>query len=317
MKRIFLIFIGCFIGLFLTELFFRFIIKFPVYNIEYKVHGTSKMRDLTNIYRPHAKYWSIEAGNKVFTRNNLGLPGIDIDTSSGSKYIYILGNSYIEALPVKPQENPVSVFQSEINNSEMPYQAINLAYSGQDPYSLYFRSRYFEKYYPPKYVILLINWDYPILHNDILNFSIPEDFGVRDNNFKTHVADWIRNNSSLIEIIAKSLNKLTGKTNEDSYNKITDLKRNKLSDEDGNYSGIEMCIDNFNATYKGKFLCIYFGHDTGLERALFIHCNKGKIPYFFKDIWAIKGVNKVGHLNKLGCKNLGDMIYESFCKFFQ
>jgi hypothetical protein len=315
MKKIILIVISCILGLFLTEVFFRFVIKFPVYNINYKVHGISKMRDLMNVYRANAKYWSIEAGNKVFTRNNLGLPGIDVDTSSGKKYIYILGNSYIEALAVNPEENPVSVFQYDINRLKTPYQALNLAYSGQDPYSLYFRSRYYENYYHPSFVILLINWDYPLLHSDSLDFRLPENFGVINNNFKTQAIISVRNHSSYFELFAKSLNKLSNKNNLDLDKNNLTVIRNIPSENKANYSGIKTCISKFNEIYRGKFLCIYFGQNPNLGKALHIHCANENIPYFAKNISAIKGVNKVGHLNKFGCKQLGDVIYESFCKF--
>ena len=79
----------------------RYGLGYPVYGLDKKV----KIRDIgwSNIWKPYSEYWNVEGGNRKFSRNNIGLPGLNVKIADDSKYIYILGSSFVEALQIPPE----------------------------------------------------------------------------------------------------------------------------------------------------------------------------------------------------------------------
>ena len=90
MNRFITIIIAFIFAFILNELFVRFVIKYPNYGVEKKMIGIRADDQVQNIFKPYSKYWNVEGGNRVFKRNNLGLPGTDVNISNSSKYILFL-----------------------------------------------------------------------------------------------------------------------------------------------------------------------------------------------------------------------------------
>ncbi|MDD2231205.1 MAG: hypothetical protein PHY48_17620 [Candidatus Cloacimonetes bacterium] len=109
-----------------------------------------------NIYYPHAKYYNTENGYNVYSYNNLGLPGLDVDVSDTSKNIVVLGNSFVESRAMPPKSISTSVAMTFLRLIDPSYQVINLGKGGQIPELGFYRMRYWEKIVPPYKVVLIL-----------------------------------------------------------------------------------------------------------------------------------------------------------------
>ena len=101
MKKIALVLLAFVTAFIITELIVRYVLSYPAYGVESSIMGIPYSgKELT--YAPHSKYWNVEGGNNVFSRNNAGLNGIDIADIRTSGKIFLLGNSFIKASEVLP-----------------------------------------------------------------------------------------------------------------------------------------------------------------------------------------------------------------------
>ena len=141
MKKALLLFLALFIGIITSESIVKLVIKYPKYGVENKVHYRNNGEFYTNIWKPYSKYWSVEGGNHIFQRNNLGLQGLDVLNLVEKSMIVILGSSYIEANQVPPQKIASQIFSDKIGDK---FNVVNLGKSGHYPIDSWFRLKYFE-----------------------------------------------------------------------------------------------------------------------------------------------------------------------------
>ncbi|MFH0865657.1 MAG: hypothetical protein V1904_05655 [Bacteroidota bacterium] len=294
-----------------TEIILRFIIKYPTLGVEKKVKGLTDY-----IYKPYSQYWDVESGNHLYRRNNIGVQGTDI--SLNNKNIYVLGTSYVEARQIPPDKIATSVFQNKLQDSLTNFQVINLGGSGQDAYDAYFRITYYEKLYSPDYVILLLDGlytNYFKRHKHPLDFRPEPGFGDEVGSLTSRALIFLRNNSVLINLIARSLKKsadidiVEEETNQNSIVQVD----NKIPEE------LLQCIGEYHLKYKNKFICLSIIDNDTVNLSLESYCNGKNIFFEYNNEINIKcnKYNGKGHLTAEGNKLLGDFIYESFIKFYK
>jgi len=189
----------------ITEVLTKEILDFPEYGITEHVIGITTLKNRGEIYKPFSKYMNNENGYKVFRRNNAGFPGSNIVITDTSKYILVLGNSFVEGYQVQPDSISTSVFQSRLNNTEPQCQVVNLGASGHDIYDLWLRVNFFERLFTPATLILIITENSLINRGANLDFVLPSQFGIVNNSFKSKVLTFSRNSSSFINLISTAL----------------------------------------------------------------------------------------------------------------
>lgn len=111
-------------------------------------------KSFENLYYPHTRFFHSEAGFNIYEYNNVGLPGIDVDLMN--RKIFVLGNSFIEARAIGPDNLATSVLQRLLSRNGMHYNVFNLGKSGHIPCAAYYRMKYWKHRYKPDMVILVL-----------------------------------------------------------------------------------------------------------------------------------------------------------------
>jgi len=267
---------------------------------------------------PYTKYWTVEGRNKVYSYSNLGLPGKDVDINDSSKVIFMLGDSFLEAMQVSPEKMAVSVFGDKLKNTN--YKPINLGSPNNDPYILWFRANFYEKYFKPDYVCLLVTC-LEVLdlnfqnHTNNFEFSLSDNFGRQINDGKLEkFVNVFRNNLACMNLIANGLN---------SYNSNTkDVQSIVLSAPDtANYfmdiNRLKECLLKYKHKYGDKFFIVSMEPVEENNRMLSSACDSLGINYLRKNILVNENILSGGsHLNELGNQKLGELFYDAFIKFY-
>jgi hypothetical protein len=312
MKKFVLFSISIVSALIVTELIVANIIGYPGFGVGKKIFGIQQFDVNQNIYKPYSEYWTVEGGNKVYKRNNIGCPGTDIKVDSKNKYIFVLGSSYIESYPVEPDLIATSIYQSKLNSDNNILQVINLGASGHDPYDLYFRSSYFENKFFPEKIILVIDdvyEDYFNRHHHPLNFDLSQCKWEEDLSFPTRSNIFLRNNLSIVNLIVQSVKDKAATVNKSKQNEKISADSIKLKIP----SDLFVCLKNFNDKYQTKFICISIIANPDLNSEIKSYCEINNINFLFSEINKPENkINEVGHLNIKGNKSLGEKLYDSF-----
>lgn len=315
MKKITLIFLAAIIALFIVEVFISKIVGYPVPGVWKSVLGIKGDGEASYIYYPYSKYWTVEGGNKVFRRNNIGLPGINIEISPNSKYVYVLGSSYIEAFQVPPEKMATSVLQMLLKNKNPEYQVINLGASAHDPYDLFFRLTYFEKIYRPTKIVLILEeffGEWLQRHHHPLNFNNSREWGkeyVNKNPIKDHLKKIIEK-SSFLSLVKATYKEGFIKENNNDFIKIKNVK-NKRSDPDIPEE-LKACLIEYKKKYDNEFYLLSIIGNITQNKLLEKYCRNNSIGFFFSNVNISKNkINQKGHLNIEGNKELGRFIYEN------
>lgn len=324
MKRLLIILIAFIVALLFNELWVKYIIKFPSYGIDKTVHGIrDSEKGVQNIFSSYSYYWDVEGGNVLFQRNNIGLYGLDIRRKKYDKYIYLLGTSFIEAKQINPEKMAASVFFKQISRYDSNYQVINLGCSGHDPYDSYLRIQYFEKYYKPDKVILILNdlyYEWFNRHSYPFNFSSRKNSGEESQGLFYKVQKLSRNTSCSINLLAqyaRSLNEEDSKgidvNNEDNGN-------NNLTKY--NYSNLYRlydCLKEYQIKYKNDFLCISIISDYNSNQYISRYCAQENINFVYNENINIPAnlLKGIGHLNYNGNRKLGELLYGSYVEFYK
>lgn len=286
------------------------ILGFPKYGVERKMQGLRSSPGHQNIYKPHSQYWNSNGKFEIYLRNNLGLPGIDVDTSIASKYIFVLGSSFVENQYLKPELISTSVFQTILKNSNNRFNVLNLGYSGFDPYDSFRRAHYFGETYKPEFVILVIN-DY-----NAGSFKLsPESFLLDKNSFSadksvaTNFNLFLRNNSSFIRLVSilfqNKEEQTVGPEKENSQNLNADL------------TNLEICLKAFSEKYEGRFMCVSITSNDFMNRKIEEYCIKNNVNFEYNGIMVPEyQVDGDWHLNEKGNNALGVFLFNSFRKHF-
>ncbi|MEO8512432.1 MAG: hypothetical protein ABI543_02620 [Ignavibacteria bacterium] len=321
MRKAFFISLALVFAFILAEIIVRFVLSYPAYGVESSILGIPyRGKELT--YKPHSKYWNVEGGNNIFSRNNIGLNGIDVNDIQTSKNIFVLGNSFIKASEVSPELMATSVFQKQLADLGNNYRVLNLGFYSHDPYQLYFLSEFFKRKYQPETVILVIERDYGAWlsgYEHPLNFNLPADFGNEESGLKFKLATYIRNSSSFVNLLASAL-KLSSAGNNGSQTEETPDEDNlltkgvvKLPEE------LKTTILEFQKAYGTKFLLVSIIPQDSLNKELMGFCSVNKINCFTDSQIMIKTnrLNQNGHLNEAGNKLLGEKLYEFYKEYLR
>lgn len=314
LKNILIILVAFFCAFILNEILTRYAIGYPTYGLDKKVAGIrSSQGGWQNLWQPYSEYWNVEGGNIIEKRNNYGLPGSDIIINDSSKIVFLLGDSYLESLQVKKDFMATTVFQKLLLLNNYNVSVINLAYSGHDPYDLYYRAKYFNKIFQYDYIILVLesdNIDWLKRHNK-LDFKIPEDIGQENTEKIYTIQKQLRNASATINLFAKSLFTKSNTTeNENNEKTEKDIKNNENID----YKLLEIVLLQYFREFNDKFILIDISSDTRLSSKLNIISAKNKINYIHKDL--MNSENRIlAHFNEKGNSELGKLIFESFIQF--
>ncbi len=307
-KKTFLILAAFILSFAAAEFIVGNILGFPKYGVERKMKGMRSSPGHLNIYKPYSEYWNSTGKFEIYRRNNLGLPGINVDTSLTSEYVFVLGSSFIENQYLQPELMSTSVFQSLVKETDAGLNALNLGYNGFSPYDSFRRARYFEEKYKPKYVILVIN-DY---YAGSFRFS-PDSFRLdknsfaTDNSLRTYFILFFRNNSSFVRLVSI----LFQNKEEQTVAPTTETPRDISAD----LPGLEYCLKAFSEKYEGRFLCVSITSNDTMNRKIEGFCNKNNINFEYKGIM-VPEYQFAGdwHLNKKGNEALGVFLFNSFRK---
>jgi hypothetical protein len=319
MKKGILLFLVILVAFIINELFVKYIIQYPTWGGKDKIMGIrSSQNGIQNEFLPYSKYWNVEGGNKVFQRNNLGFWGIDVDTNINMNAIIVLGSSFIEAQQVPPESSAVSIFFAKIKKNDRNYQVINLGYSGHDPYDSYLRLLYYEKYYHPSKVLLVLNSnniEWLNRHNYPFNFEESDNFGKKQSGIKIKSMKFLRNHLSSFNLIANFIvnsdenvkNAESGQTN---TNKNTSLVQQLIKLFD--------CLKAFKKKYANNFLCVSVNSDSISNKIIDKWCIDNKVNFIYReDILKPENcLHGAGHFNQAGNTLLGNLLYDAFIKFY-
>jgi hypothetical protein len=313
MKGVFRLSLAALCALAFVEIVIAKIVGFPTYGCEYKMQGIRGTNRSVTIYKPYSRYWIVEGGNRVFRRNNLGFTGNDVQVRRESKYIFVVGSSFIEACQVNPDRMAVSVFQSELNKNCPKYQVLNLGVSDHDPYDLYWRSSYFEsKYYPSKIILVIdpTSQDWLRRHPHPLRFDNGIKTPQKDRSKIVNCRINIVNSSSFMNLLKDAVAHLALEkaklTQSDSVGKVK-METSK--------SDLIAIVSSFYHKYGDRFSVISLNHWQGEHSQLLKYCEKNKITYTKANILLPQyRIDGIGHFNEIGNKLLGEILYENFCQ---
>lgn len=300
----------------LMEIFVVYVIHYPKYGLDKKVFFSNNSQRIPKIFIPYSEYWTVEGGNKVYMRNNIGLPGIDVNVNYDSKNVFVLGSSFVESPYIPPEDMATSQFQMLLKKDFSNYTVLNLGYSGYTVYDDFMRAAYFDKYYSPEKVIVVIDKIYesfPIT-NDI--FKLSPDFGKPDNSFLTLFVRAYANNSSFLYLLSTSAGKRS-RAFEEEREKVCDTTEQAIEETRRNsLIRLEMCLQKFKEKYGNKFILISIIDDEENEELRSLS-NKVGVNYISKNILSKPGyrINGFGHINSEGSKILSNLLYEAFIKF--
>jgi len=318
MKKVLLLLLASLIAFLFTEVLVSNILRYPKYGVDRKLHGIrSSDGAIENMYFPHSKYWTVEGKNSVFQRNNLGLPGTEVIVSDSSRYVFVLGSSYSEAMQVPPDSMATSIFERRLSKIDPRFQVINLAYSGHDLYDSYRRSAYYEQTFHPEAVLLEIHDDGAMWlprHPHPLTFTLPPDFGKPKSSVTSYVLTILRNRSSLVNLI---IDAVKADERAEAQEEENALRKRTYSPNNGRGPLIPMdlftCLREYHLKYKEKFYVVAMMPDARENKALGDYCKENGLNFVSKEI--IIPENRIagsGHLNLAGNAALGDLLYESF-----
>lgn len=319
MKKVLIMLTAMFTAVIFSEIFIRYILKYPSYT-GYKKYLLDKKlgpNNYLNWFNPYYKFWNVEGGNKVQSFNNIGLPGNDISISKESKYVFVLGSSFIEAVQIRRDEIATSIFQKKIKQIDPYYQVINLGRAISDPYASWFRLLFYKKYFSPSYVILTIDnflfiKDWMDRYKKPLDFSYSKNFGevIPANKIKSFVYKF-REYSAFFNLLIDGIKRIySGKTINWMYESPEKTKDNisEISES------LKNSINMFKKMYSDKFFVVSFSENDICNKLLGNFCKENCIP-FYADASIIAENNRIdnkGHFNQKGNLLLGEFLFDSF-----
>jgi len=321
MKKFIIILAALILSLAVSEFIINNLLGYP------KRVGQRKFVYATHIYNneilkwknPYTKYWTVEGGNKVYSYNNIGLPGTDVNINDSSKIVFMLGDSFLEAMQVPPDKMAVSVFAGLLKNTNtIP---VNLGSPNNDAYLLWFRTNFYEKYFKPDYVCLTVTC-LEVLdlnfqnHTSPFNFSLPDNFGNQINEGRLErYSNVFRNNFASLNLIANGLNNYNSKQKE-----VPELSQTpyKSSEYYQILDRLKECLLKYKEKYGSKFFVISMEPDESNNNLLSSLCQNLGINYKRRNLLTGENILKGGsHLNELGNQKLGELFYDAFTEFYK
>lgn len=312
-KRTVLLVTSMMLSLVLTEIVARFIVDYPDYGIERFVYGISSNIKWQPIYFPYSRYANNERGYKVFKRNNLGLPGVDVDITKDK--ILVLGSSFIEAVQVSPSSISVSVLSNMLEKSKTGLVAVNLGRKAHDLYDAWFRYQYYKRMFDPRYVMIVVDQRNSYgRHTRPFDFSLPKDFGKSDNRLKTRFGTLVLSSSSSISLFYRGFRNETEKSVEDE-SQDNDVRKTPMSSDDYLHS-VLACIERFADDSGDKLVVVSIVNDKGTNDAVQSYCTTHDILCIVSSTIQIpeNQIKGFGHFNEIGNRRLAELMYHAIAK---
>lgn len=312
-RRAALFVLACICAFLVTELVVRYGLGYPVYGLDKKV----KIRDIgwSNIWKPYSKYWNVEGGNRTYSRNNLGLPGIDVLLNKDTRNVLVLGSSYVEANQIPKARIASSILQQKLQKLDPCYQVINLGYSGNNILDSFLRLRYFQAYVHPEKVILVIDpYNLNCNASEIRNALKLHDsnrFGKQKAGRKHEMLVAIRNTSATANLIVNGLKNIH--EGDLSGMPQTDKKESSVFRE--NKAALEFALGRSIAINrkqsKFELYCLSIHKDQKINEWLERICARFDIPFVHRQVLKKENlINGLGHMNQEGNEVLADAIFE-------
>ncbi len=219
-KHVFILIVAFLVSLFAAEVICRYILRYPNYGIENFVYGISSNIKWQPQYRPYSRYVNNEVkGYHVFSRNNYGLTGTDIDVSKNK--ILIFGSSFIEAVHINPENIASSIAHKKISEKTNEYTVVNLGRKSHDLYDSWFRYNYYKTIFEPDTIILILDQRNSFdRHKQPLRFDLPQGFGIKDERLKTKIGNALLSNSSLLALMYRGGGRMLSTPVEDNLIKM-------------------------------------------------------------------------------------------------
>ncbi|MCE1165364.1 MAG: hypothetical protein LWX07_08195 [Bacteroidetes bacterium] len=293
-----------------VEILIGNLLGFPKYGVLYKMKGMRASAGHQNVYKPYSEYWNLKEKFEIYRRNNLGLPGANVNVSESAKYVCVLGSSFIENMYISPELMSTTVFQNKLRDDSKMFSVLNLGYNGYDPYDCLRRMVYYESAYKPECVMLVINSyksdSYLLIENP---FDINPASMYIDNSFKSNASIFLRNNSAFIRLVSLLFQE---------GNEQTVLPSAGVPPEGEPYlTDLEMCLNGFFKRYGNRFVCVSIMNNGEVNRKLDQYCKDNNINFEYSDIMTPENqIEGDWHLNTKGNAALGNFLYESYRKHF-
>lgn len=270
---------------------------------------------------PHARYWNVEGGNIVYEYNNLGLPGIDVRQGPTSRYVFVVGTSYVEALQVQPENAATSVFQKALDSARQDVQVVNLGYSASDPYTSWYRVKYMERLYHPTSIILVLESFYTqelAMHLQPLRFTMSTSFGTEIPRTGVRaLVSRLRMASALLNLLVCGLTPQEGR--ELGEARAIELGQASVNGDLAEIpETLQACLQEYRNDYGSRFMVISIIGKPEKGELLDKFCRDEGIAYESND-WLLSLGNRfngMGHFNMRGNYEFGQFLYEAYRKHF-
>ncbi|MDD5360556.1 MAG: hypothetical protein PHN88_00375 [Ignavibacteria bacterium] len=321
MKKIIIILLGLVFAFIVSEIIVYKIVGYPKRTDSVKYVFLPDFKGFENLKfkEPYSKFWTVEGGNKVYSYNNLRITGRDVYPDDKSTLIFVLGDSYVEAASVPADSTGVTIFQNELNTIDTNLKAINIGYPNSDPYTLWFRTMFFEKTYKADYVILLLT-HLDLLdqnmqrHPDTLNFAVPENFGeVIPQSKSDKFFDIFRKKSAVFNLLSTSMSVAGSKKDvsdgiSDEYVKDLNRSMKKLRD----------CLLRYQEKFGDKFIVVSLEVNDEKSKVMSDVCDSMKINYADRKLLIPENQwGKGSHLNYKGNREFGKFLFEIFMRYYK
>jgi len=299
-----------------AEVFVRFVVGYPLFDVAFYIDDL----DVTSarsgrIYKPYARLWSVEGGNIIVCKNNLGLPGADITISPSSKYLYLMGTSFLEAVETPHDKIASYYFQKKLQQDYPQFQVLNIAYRNNDPYAQFYRLNYYIRQYPASYGVLVIENVYPDnfwlrRYGKKLSFDIKDNQYRISRTFKAEAPRILRNRSSLANLIVRQFG--TQANEQADLNPVKSVQQPSQISYEYSFEVYNKVLFQMKQLLKGNLLVVCIANDTNLANEINGICTSLDIGYVYgKVLLRENQLNGKGHLNQKGNAELGQLLYEA------
>jgi hypothetical protein len=302
-----------------TEMIVALLVGYPRHPPPRVFHLDERLGEYADLAweSPYARIWNVEGGGIVHEYNNVGLSGSDVRTGPSSRYIFVLGDSYVEALQVSSEDAATSVFQRSLDSAGQDFQVMNLGRRKSDPYSSWHRVKFFERYYKPSCIIIVMEQFYAHWlseYSQPLSFTLPASFGteVPRGGVRALVGD-LRMTSSFCNMLAVGFYSNESPVLLPNAPK-TENEEPVPADRDQVTSAFKACLRRFHEGYGSRFIVVSIGRDPGKDSLMSDFCKGEGISCETEQAISLpqNHIAGKGHLNKGGNYALGQLLYETF-----
>jgi hypothetical protein len=324
---------ACLLALLVAEGLVRYVVGYPTYGVRDREYGLWSGSASQPVFKARSKYWTVEGGNRVFARNNLGLPGTDVRPSGAAPYVFVLGDSYVQGYEVPPDSMATSVFGRLLDQEGHPASVLNLGRGGYDPFNCYFRASYFARLYPPAAVILVLQSDYEgwfLRRPDPLRFIADPRAGQSDRRSAVRLHNAARNASAFANLVIKAAYENQRVFDESAGDGFQDVPRDgarhgSKKDPSGERPGGESLagssvppglldsLREFRKSFGRGFICVSIVDDQKLNEGLAAFARSDSFTFASRPLNRPEfKINGAGHLNAHGHARLGELLDEAY-----